>query len=396
MDNTVNIEAGNNVFQRIRERKSYCVDKSLFIKEFFKSKGRASLITRPRGFGKSLNLSMLKAYLEIGADLELFKGLEIESETGIRDAHFGKHPVLHISLAGVSGESFVECANSLAQSVCAVCQDLKTLPDYDRLSPDSKNDIERLISPPVSPDLAHLKSGLSILTRAVSSYYGKEVVVLIDEYDAAIIQSISKGYGNRLLDFLSGFYSCVLKGNERVEFVALTGCLRIAGIADNLVVSTVSDPEYASRFGLTEEEVTKVLADIGFSGALPSIREWHGGFLFGGKRIYNASSVMSYCKDLQGNPKAHPKSHWANSSSDDILQDVIAKAESEDLPDLEKFILGEPVKLAMKSEIAFGDFDDISSLWSVLVHLEHIPKFRNGTGKILANASTTDFSGARI
>jgi hypothetical protein len=158
MDNTVDTDVGNDIFWSMRKHKYYYIDKSLFIKEFFKSKGRVNLITRPRRFGKSLNLSMLKSYLEIGADPELFKGLAIEGEKGIRDTHFGKYPVLHISLVGIAGEDFKECANTLAKRVGEVCQDLKALPDYDKLSVDSKNDIERLIKPPVEPDIAHLKT----------------------------------------------------------------------------------------------------------------------------------------------------------------------------------------------------------------------------------------------
>jgi hypothetical protein len=374
-----NTDVGNDVFQIMREKDYYYIDKSLFIKEFIESKGRVNLITRPRQFGKSLNLSMLKSYLEIGADPSLFKGLAIEGEREIYDAHFGKYPVLHLSLAsGIAPdfETFLEYLSNAFKYLFAM--DLKYLLNSDKLSLISKNSIEKFIRPPEIPDEAFLSFALDSLIIMLNEHFGKDVVILIDEYDSIVTHAIVKGYENRLLEFLSSFFGRVFKGNELVEFIVLTGCLRIANESNfastnNLVASTVLDPEFSGMFGLTEEEVSKILNDFGLSSKLDSIREWYNGYLFGGKRIYNTSSVISYCRALQKKITSKPKNYWANTSSNDILLDVINKSECDKtLPDLEKLLLGGSIEIGLFNDITTEDFDDISALWRVLVHTGYL------------------------
>ncbi|MDR1640228.1 MAG: ATP-binding protein [Clostridiales bacterium] len=374
-----NTDVGNDVFQILRDKDYYYIDKSLFIKEFIEIKGRVNLITRPRRFGKSLNLSMLKSYLEIGANPSLFKGLAIEGEREIYDAHFGKYPVLHLSLAASVAPDFEAFLKYLSSAFKYLfTKDLKYLLNSDKLSLISKDNIEKFIRPPEIPDEAFLSYALESLTVMLNEHFGKNVVILIDEYDSIVTHAIVKGYEKRLLEFLSSFFGRVFKGNVLVEFIVLTGCLRIAKEsiftgANNLVVSTVSDPEFSGMFGLTEEEVSKILNDFGLSSKLDSFREWYNGYLFDDKQIYNTSSVISYCRALKKKITSKPKNYWANSSANEILLDVINKSECDKtLPDLEKLLLGGSIEIGLFNDITMEDFNDTSSLWCILVHTGYL------------------------
>jgi hypothetical protein len=375
MERKIYTNVGSDQFPSLRKNGYYFIDKSMFIKEFLETRGQVTLITRPRRFGKSLNLSMLKSYLEIGADPALFEGLAIEGEKEVHDKHFGKHPVLYLSLAAKEAKDFDMCLKNLSNTFKDMFNnELSYLIGSDKLSRISKDDIDIFTRPPQIADESFLSFALQCLVNMLYQHFGKEVVILIDEYDSMVTRAISKGYEKRLCEFLSGFFGGVFKGNARVEFVALTGCLRIAKEsiftgANNLVSASVSEADYSGMFGLTEEEVEKVLNDFGFSSAMDSFREWYDGYLFCDKRIYNTSSVMSHCKALTSSRIAKPQSYWANASSNDILQDIISKSESEEtLPELESLLFGGSVEIELISDITLDDFDDVTSLWSVLVH----------------------------
>ncbi|MDR1643741.1 MAG: AAA family ATPase [Clostridiales bacterium] len=372
------IKIGSDNFPSLRKGGFYYVDKSMFIKEILESSGQVNLITRPRRFGKSLNMSMLKAYLEIGADPGIFKGLAIEGEKEIHDKHFGKHPVLHMSLAGINGENFNDCIKDLAHVLSGASLNLLLTLDSEKIDIHNKQNIEKLISSVENPDLAVLKAGLENLTSALYYYYGKEIVILIDDYDSIVTHAIGKGHEKRILEFLSGFFGNVFKGNDQVDFVVLTGRLRIANEsifsgANNLKVTSVSDSQYSSCFGLSDEDAARVLDDFGLSGSMETFREWYDGYLIGSKRIFNISSFLSYCGDLMSNPGQEPKYYWANSSSNDIITYIISKSETDDmLPDLEKLLLGEAVTVDLRENICLDDFNHISTLWSILVHYGYL------------------------
>jgi hypothetical protein len=371
MTNAINIDLGNDIFEDLRKG-NYYVDKSMFIKEFFKSKGHVNLITRPRRFGKSLNLSMLKSYLEINADSSLFEGLEVEAEKEIHDNHFGKYPVLYVSLSDIDGENFNSCMNDLGKRFRSLCIKLMRTIDYDKLNSYSKSLIDELINPNVA-DISALKVGMESLTSVLFSYYNKQVVILIDEYDSMVTHAIGKGYEKTLCEFLSGFFGRIFKGNADVKFVVLTGCTTIAKEsiftgANNLIVSSVSQNKFSSSFGLTEAEVEKILDDFGLSDSLGTFKEWYNGYLFCGKSIYNTSSVMSYCKALL-DKQTKPENYWINSSSNSILEDIINNADSGSaLSDLEKLVFGGTVNFSLKTDISLNDFDSLPAMWSVLVH----------------------------
>jgi hypothetical protein len=205
-------------------------------------------------------------------------------------------------------------------------------------------------------------------------HYEKEVVILIDEYDSMVTHAVGKGYEKSLCEFLSGFFGGVFKGNEQVEFAVLTGCLKIAkesiftGV-NNLVVSSVTSNRYSKMFGLTEDEVTKVLSDFGISDKWDSFQEWYNGYLFSDKRIYNTSSVLCYCKDLLSDRTTTPQNYWVNTSSNSILLDIINKADSTSaLAELETLVFGGTVSFTLNSDITIDDFNSLSAMWSVLVH----------------------------
>jgi hypothetical protein len=385
--NTINIKQGSDIFESLRKGNFYYIDKSLFIKELFDNLGQVNLITRPRRFGKSLNLSMLKSYLEIGADPALFEGLAIEGEKEIYDKHFGKHPVLHLSLAGITGGNFDKCIDDLAERFIKISLKWKETLDSSKLNVDFKNIIEKLIDPPKERYIAFVKASLDKLTSVLYSYYRKEVVILIDEYDSMVTHAIGKGYEKELCEFLSGFFGNVFKSNDQVEFVVLTGCLRIAKEsiftgANNLKVSTVSDLRYSGSFGLIEEEVAKALEDFGFPDSIGAFRDWYDGYLFRDKRIYNTCSVMCYCEDLLEARSNSPQSYWANTSGNEILIDILNKADSySKLADLERLVFGGTVSFDLQSNINIRRFHDLSAMWSVLVHSGYLTPCGEGSSE---------------
>jgi hypothetical protein len=256
-----------------------------------------------------------------------------------------------------------------------------------KLSPISKQRIEKFSNPPDVADEPFLANSLRALTTMLYQHHGEKVVILIDEYDSMLTHALGKGYEKTLCEFLSSFFGKIFKSNRQVEFVVLTGCLRIAKEsiftgANNVNVSTVSHPEYADSFGLTEQEVAHVLDDFGLSDALATFQEWYNGYLFCGRRIYNTCSVMNFCKALIKDRTAAPESYWANSSSNDILRDIIAKSEVEkSLPKLENLLLGGVVDFDLRNDITLNDFNNVSSLWSVLVHSGYLTPCEKGSRK---------------
>jgi hypothetical protein len=259
--------------------------------------------------------------------------------------------------------------------------------NFRKLDDDIKNLFEGLTQLQKEPDIGFLKASLDNLVDVLYTYYGKEVVVLIDEYDSMVTHAIGKGYEKELCEFLSGFFGNVFKGNGQVEFVVLAGCLRIAKEsiftgANNLVVSTVSEPEFSGMFGLSEGEMAKVLDDFGLSGSMGSFREWYNGYLFCGRLLFNTSSVLSYCRALLNDGEAKPQNFWANASGNDILNDVINKSESEEaLPELESLLLGGSVEFELRGDITLDDFSNIYSLWSVLVHSGYLTPCGQGSNE---------------
>ncbi|MDR1642295.1 MAG: ATP-binding protein [Clostridiales bacterium] len=373
---TKEIKIFNDSFEDLRRKNCYYIDKSMFIKEIFRHKGHVNLITRPSRFGKSLNLSMLKSYLEIGADPALFEGLTIEAEREIHDKHFGKYPVLYMSFADIAGENFNDCMKCLAQKFSDYCINLKKTLDCSKLDVYTQENIEWYVNPSATLDDSSLKATLDELTSTLYYYYGKEVVILIDDYDSMLINAIGKGYENAISDFLSGFFGRIFKGNTHVGFVVLTGCVRIVtesivSGANNVIVSYVSHKNYSDCFGLTEAEVEKALDDFGLFDAMGAFQEWYKGYLFSDKCIYNTSSVMSCCKDLLGERTANPQKYWiSNSSSSNnnkILVDILNKAERAlELSNLENLVFGGTINLSLKTVLTLKDFD--TDFWSVLVH----------------------------
>ncbi|MDR1641426.1 MAG: AAA family ATPase [Clostridiales bacterium] len=383
----INTDLGDDVFEIMRRENYYYIDKTLFIKEFFEKKGRVNLIARPRRFGKSLNFSMLKSFLEIGADPVLFKGLHIEGEKEICEKHF-EYPVLHLSLSARGDNDFKECMKSLSGIIERMFDtSLKFLKDSDKLSSSSKKRIEDFSNPDENVEKYILSFTLQDMVNMLYEHYNKKVVILIDEYDSMVTHAVGKGYEKELCEFISGFFGSVFKGNEQVEFVALTGCLNIAKEsiftgANNLKVSTVSDLRYSSSFGLTWEEVALVLDDFGLSGSLGAFRDWYDGYLFRNKRIYNTCSVMSYCKELLEDSSKPPQSYWANTSSNDILFEILNKADSRSsLVELEKLVFGGTTQFYLESDINIRDFHELSAMWSVLVHSGYLTPCEEGSNE---------------
>ncbi|MDR1540218.1 MAG: ATP-binding protein [Clostridiales bacterium] len=393
MSSAIAINIGQDNFRKMIKSGGYYIDKTSFISELARSMGHVNLITRPRRFGKTLNLSMLESFFEIGADASLFEGLAVKGDREAWNAHFGRYPVIRISFKDIAANTFDMALRELKIKLQDFCENHRYLLESNKVSSGRKESIEYFLSrlpENVNPNEPELKNALKIIANSMFSHFEKEVVILIDEYDSIANQAAGKGYQKELLSFLSGFFGAVFKDNSDVEFIVAAGCLRIAKEsiftgANNLVVSTISDVDYSTCFGLTECEVAKVLSDLKLEDATDIVRDWYNGYLFGKQRIYNTSDVMSYCRDLLKSPGAEPKMYWSNTSGNDILRDIIESSGGRyAMLNMQRLASGESVRLAFRSEITYDDFSSADSLWSVLAHSGYLTPSSFGSNNFRA------------
>ncbi|MDR1538118.1 MAG: ATP-binding protein [Clostridiales bacterium] len=384
---------GSDVFENIRKNNCYFVDKSLFIKDILSIEYQVVLITRPRRFGKSTNMSMLKSFMDISdKNQDLFSGLLIENERDIMEKWYKKVPVIHLSLSEMAAaKSYESSLVQLSEIISEECRKLEFLQQSEKISKSIARELSTLenlslfegteIHPvPYSKLLRSLKT----LTSALRFYYDKKVVVLIDEYDAPVNHDDQRSFRKALLSDLSAFFGGAFKGNPNVERVIVTGCLRIANEsiftgANNPGVFTVKDVALSSCFGLSECEVKQVLIDVGHPEKLDEAKEWYNGYNFGKTMVYNISDVLCYASALAGDPTSRPENYWAQTSSNDILMKSFESPHSS--LSIYKLIAGEDVAVgSFDDNIAFDDIGMLDSVWNILYHTGYITSASGKTG----------------
>ncbi len=376
MENKKKLPIGIEFFRDIRTEGYYYVDKTGLIRELLDGRGSVNLITRPRRFGKSLNLDMLRSFFEIGTDPSLFAGLEIAEERELCEQHMGKYPVLSVSLKDVAGEDYETARDSLGILVSELAERSAFLMDSEVLLQTEKAKLARMMEGDFEKT-AYLHNGLRLLTRLLCKHYGTKVIVLIDEYDVPLDKAFQNGYYPQMVDLIRSLFGPVLKTNENLYFAVITGCLRIARESiftglNNFKVRTLSDVDYAEYFGFTDGEVRAMLQYYGIPEAFGKMKEWYDGYHIGSVDIYCPWDVLNQCDRLRLSKDAPMEAHWENSSSNAIVRDILEHATATTKDQIEALISGEYVEKRLMPELTYTDLDSGDEetrqtyLWSVL------------------------------
>ncbi len=387
---------GIEFFKDFKRDDYYYVDKTGFIRELIDFRGSVNLFTRPRRFGKSLNMNMLKTFFEIGTEPSLFDGLEISGEKEICERYLGKYPVISISLKDVEGIDYQTAYDMLGIVVSEEARRFGGLLKSDHLTQFDKKKLEKLMEGEFEKPV-YLYNSLKFLTEVLYKHYEIPVIVLLDEYDVPLDKAYQKGYYQEMVYLIRSLFSQVLKTNENLYFAVITGCLRIAKESiftglNNFKVRTISDIDFAEYFGFTDREVREMLLYYGLEDAFEQMKEWYNGYHFGDTDLYCPWDVINQCDKLRIWRGAPMEAHWENSSSNEIVQDILATATETTKSQIEALISGEAVEKVLIPELTYTDLgsedEDVRQtyLWSVLFatgYLTDAGKPENGVHRLV-------------
>ena len=369
---------GIEFFEDIRTQGFYYIDKTNFIKDLINMRASVNLFTRPRRFGKSLNMDMIKSFFEIGSDQTLFEGLRISKEKEICEQYQGKFPVISISLKDIDGRDYERSLKKIGTTLKKEIRRHQYLLEGDKLSDVDKDSIMHLFIDPIEE--IEQEESLYLLSEMLYKYHGKKVILLIDEYDVPLDKAYSKGYYEEMVEHLRGLFGEVLKTNPNLYFAVLTGCLRISkesiftGI-NNFKVHTITDASYDEYFGFTDQEVKQMLSDYHIETQYHVIKEWYDGYKFGKENIYCPWDVINYIADYLSDSEITPKLYWLNTSGNYIIRQLIKRSDANMREEIEQLIAGESIQKEIKTELTYKDLDipeygdtDTSrnNLWSIL------------------------------
>lgn len=349
----------------------YYVDKTRLIEDLLNMGSEVTLFTRPRRFGKSLNMSMLKAFFEIGADIHLFDGLYISGRSALIDRYFGKYPVVFVSMKKVEGNNFSEAVSRMNTVFSREAERFEFMLKDDRLSIAKKRKLQSLMEHGNEAN----SNSLYDLTDILSSYYGKKVVVLIDEYDVPLAKAFDRGYYDEMIVLMRDLFGDALKSNTNLEFAVLTGCLRITKESiftglNNFKVNSITDFAFGEKFGFTDEEVRELLTCYGMEKHYDDIRQWYDGYRFGNVDVYCPWDVLNYCQDLSINDEQPPRNYWMNTSGNEIVNKFIDEIVVSDLQtkaELVKLVQGQSVKKRVSENLTYRDIgSNLANIWSAL------------------------------
>ena len=346
----------------------YYIDKTKLIEQLLDNWGKVNLFTRPRRFGKTLNMSMLRAFFEIGTDLTLFDGLYISKNQSLCGQYMGKYPVIFISLKGVDGMTFEEAVVRTTTIVKTEARRHYYLKDSSKLVNEEIDQFEQLLSGKAED----ITDSIRLLSELLYRHYEQKVIILIDEYDVPLDKAFQNGYYHEMVKLMRGILGQALKINDFLQFAVLTGCLRISKESiftglNNFKVLSILDARFDEQFGFTDGEVKKLLADYGFSSYFAEVKEWYNGYHFGNADIYCPWDVINYVDQLKYDQTAIPQDYWSNSSGNAIVRSLIDKADIQTKNEIERLIAGEYIEKEISQELTYDEIDNkIENLWSVL------------------------------
>lgn len=369
---------GIDGFEKIRSNDFYYIDKTMFIKELLQNWGEVNVFTRPRRFGKSLNISMLKSFFEIGNDPTLFKGLKIAEERELCEKYMGKFPVISISLKSVDGLNFQTALAALKTVIGNEAKGFRFLLESPFLDEKDRISYERLINVDSQSEASYAMSNatlidsLNTLSRLLKQHYGQNVILLIDEYDVPLDKAFQSGYYDEMVNLIRNLLGNALKTNDSLYFAVLTGCLRISKESiftglNNLKIHTISDVRYDEYFGFTDADVDEILRFYGLTSYKDVIREWYDGYRFGKVDVYCPWDVINYCDVLLADPEAEPENYWANTSGNDLVRRLLVRSDQTTRDEIEQLIGGGTIAKTLRQELTYRDVEDsIDNVWSVL------------------------------
>ncbi len=370
---------GLEFFEELRRRDGYYVDKTGLIAELLHGMAKVTLFTRPRRFGKTLNMTMLKYFFEPGADPALFDGLAISREKELCERYMGKYPVVFVTLKDMEGKDFRSACSMAAASIRWEAARFDFLRTSPALTEEEKEQYAKLCRWDMDQDT--LAGSLKSLCQMLQKHYGQKVILLIDEYDVPLQKAFYKGYYDEMVQMIRSMFSQAIKTNDSLEMAVLTGCLRISRESiftgmNNLRVLTVSDSRCDEYFGFTDGEVQEMLRYYGLSNVYGAMKEWYDGYRFGEAEVYCPWDVINYVDLLLSNPKARPQNYWANSSGNDAVTEFVKRLDaSAAARELEQLAAGEVVQKEIRQELTYREmYDSIENLWSLLYMTGYLTK----------------------
>mgnify|MGYP001148083726 FL=1 len=376
MANTLKLPVGIENFEEIRKLGFYYIDKTRLIEQLLQGWGKVTLFTRPRRFGKTLNMSMLKSFFEIGTDKTLFDGLYISDNKELCDDHMGKYPVIFLSLKGVEGLEFA----SAKRMLCTII-DREIDRHYYLKTSDVLTDEDRtLFTKMLHGQADNIEDSIRMLSKLLYKHYGQKVVILIDEYDVPLDKAFQNGYYKEMVSLIRGLFGQALKTNEFLQFAVLTGCLRVSKESiftglNNFEINSIVDIDHDEQFGFTDDEVMKLLLDYDRSERYPDAKEWYDGYHFGNADIYCPWDVINFAKKLVSDPSARPSAFWINSSGNDMVKRFVDKADQTTRDEIEKLVAGGFVEKQLRLDLTYDEIDNtIDNLWSVLFTTGYLTK----------------------
>lgn len=379
MNDTLKLPVGIDDFKKIREAGFYYVDKTKLIEQLLQSWGEVTLFTRPRRFGKTLNMSMLKSFFEIGAEKSLFQGLYISEKEKLCVEYIGKYPVIFLSLKGVEGLHFADAQKMLMTIINNEVRRHYYLKTSDKLTVEDRKQFEKML---LNEDV-NLVDSLRLLSQLLYLHYDQKVVILIDEYDVPLDKAFKNGYYQEMVSLIRGLFGQALKTNEFLQFAVLTGCLRVSKESiftglNNFEINSIVDIEHEEGFGFTDAEVMQMLKYYHCTNRYSDIKEWYDGYHFGNADIYCPWDVINFVKKLLTDSNAKPSAFWINSSGNDLVKLFVDKADQSTKDEIERLVAGESVTKRIRLDLTYDEIENsIDNVWSVLFTTGYLTNIGN-------------------
>lgn len=374
-------------FKDMVESEYYYIDKTMFIKELLDLKGKVNLFTRPRRFGKTLNLSMLRYFFEDTGDMEknernkeLFQGMKIIGEGEKYSGQMGMYPVINLTLKSAKQEDFETAYYMLQVEIASEFDRHRNIIENgkERLTPKEYEQYMKIADE--EADQRQVRASLKLFSKCMYKITGKNTIILIDEYDVPLENSYFRGFYEEMADFIRSLFESALKTNDYLQFAVITGCLRISKESiftglNHLKIISILDQQYSEHFGFTEQEVLQMMSDYEVESRFPTMKEWYNGYTFGNMQVYNPWSVINFMYDLCGKVEAFPHPYWINTSSNDIIKDLILRADREMKGQIEALLGGGTLDIQVHEEVTYGDMhSNEENLWNFLYFTGYLTK----------------------
>lgn len=375
MGRKIKLPVGIEDFKEIRQEEFYYIDKTKLLEQLLEKWGKVNLFTRPRRFGKTLNMSMLRYFFEIGTDESLFDGLYIKNNKKICEEYMGKFPVIFISLKNVEGLDFETALYRFVEIIGREAERFYFLLHSEKLTVNEKERYKTLIrldNGRYSMDVNILASALRLLSELLYKHYGKKTIIIIDEYDVPLDKAFQNGYYREMVSLIRAMFGDALKTNDFLQFAVLTGCLRVSKESiftglNNFKVLSIADTRFDEQFGFTDEEVQTLLESYGLLEHISETKEWYDGYHFGDADVYCSWDIINHVDRLCGEPDAKPQSYWINTSGNGLVKRFIGKANKTTRDEIERLVSGETIEKQVSLELTYDEIDTtIDNLWSVL------------------------------